>query len=251
MKYLSIHTPLWFVLWIGLYLDSYPLAQSYLHTQWITNLFVISTFVWIYRQVSSQVKQLMFYGVIVAFGGEVFFSLVLDMYTYRLENLPLYVPFGHAIVYASVYYLVKEPLVQKYQKNIIRFLYIGMIIYSTLWLIFAMDVFGFLCMFVILWLFKRRPQTKLFFLLMFFTIVYLELLGTHYQCWHWPSVWFDTFTWIPSANPPSGISVFYFAFDAGCLWFYKRFNPAKWQRFKRFKVLKSSSSYLKNSQLTL
>lgn len=239
MKYLSIHSPLWFILWAGLYIDSQNLAQTYQHTQWITNVLVILSFFAIYKQVSKQVKQLMIYGLIVALGGEVLFSLVLGMYTYRLENLPLYVPFGHAIVYASVYYLIKEPWIQKHQHRIIPFLYIAMILYSTLWLFWGDDMFGFLCMLVIIWLFKRRPQTKLFFLFMFFTIVYLELLGTHYGCWYWPEIWFDKFSWISSANPPSAISVFYFAFDAGCLWFYKRFNPLKWQRFKRLKALKS------------
>ncbi len=235
IKYLPIHAPLWIVLWLGLFLDS----QSQ-QTQWLSNLLVVLSFAWTYSQVSKQVKQLMIYGLIVAVGGEVLFSLVLGMYTYRLENLPLYVPFGHAIVYASIYYLVKEPLVQKYQKNIIQTLYLAMILYSTAWLIWGNDMFGFLCMLVILWIFKRRPQTKLFFLFMFFTIVYLELLGTYYQCWYWPEVWFDQFTWVSSANPPSGISVFYFAFDAGCLWFYKRFNPKKWQRFKRIKALQKN-----------
>jgi hypothetical protein len=219
-------------------LDSQSFTQTYQEAQWITNILVIITFIAIYRKVSKQVKQLMFFGLIVAIGGEVLFSLVLGMYTYRLENLPLYVPFGHAIIYASIYYLVKEPLIQKYQNQIIKILYILMIIYSTTWLILGDDMFGFICMLIILWLFKRRPHTKLFFLLMFFTIVYLELLGTYYQCWYWPNIWFDQFSWISSANPPSGISVFYFAFDAGCLWFYKRFNPLKWQRFKRLKALK-------------
>ena len=240
MKYLSIHAPLWIILWLGLFLDSHTLAQHYQQAQWLSNLFVVLSFTWIYSQVSKQVKQLMIYGLIVAVGGEVLFSLMLGMYTYRLENLPLYVPFGHAIVYASVYYLVKEPLVQKHQKGIIQTLYILMIFYSTTWLIWGSDMFGFLCMLVILWLFKRRPQTKLFFLFMFFTIVYLELIGTYYHCWYWPEVLFDTFTWVSSANPPSGISVFYFAFDAGCLWFYKRFNPEKWQRFKRLKALQKN-----------
>jgi hypothetical protein len=219
-------------------LDSQSFTQTYQEAQWITNILVIITFIAIYRKVSKQVKQLMFFGLIVAIGGEVLFSLVLGMYTYRLENLPLYVPFGHAIIYASIYYLLKEPLIQKYQNKIIKTLYILMIIYSTTWLILGDDMFGFICMLIILWLFKRRPSTKLFFLLMFFTIVYLELLGTYYQCWYWPNIWFDQFSWISSANPPSGISVFYFAFDAGCLWFYKRFNPLKWQRFKRLKALK-------------
>ena len=234
MKYLHIHSLFFPVLWLGLYLDSTLVSQ-----QWITNILVFVTFLWIYTQVSKQIKQLMLYGLIVALGGELLFSLVFGMYTYRLENLPIYVPFGHAIIYACVYYFAKEPIILRHQKIIIKFLYIAIILYSTAWLIFANDIFGFLCLLVILWIFKRRPKTKLFFLFMFFAIVYLELIGTYYECWYWPNIWFDKVSFVPSSNPPSAISVFYFGFDAGCLWFYKKFNPKKWQRFKRIKTLKN------------
>lgn len=175
------------------------------------------------------------FGLIVALVGEVLFALVFGMYTYKLENLPLYVPFGHSLLYASVYYIVKEPLVKKYQELIIKYLYFSMILYSTLWLVFANDTFGFICMLVILFLFKRYPKTKLFFLFMFFVIVYLELLGTYYGCWHWPDIWFDKVSFISSANPPSGISVFYFGFDVGCLWLYKHYDKTRWQRMKKLR----------------
>ena len=236
MKYLHIHALFFPVLWLGLYLDSQLISEQY-----ITNILVLITFLWIYKQVSKVVKQLMLYGLIVALGGELLFSLVFGMYTYRLENLPLYVPLGHSIIYATVYYFVKEPLIQKYQNQIIKSLYIAIILYSTAWLIFASDVFGFLCMLIILWIFRRRPNTKLFFLIMFFAIVYLELVGTYYGCWYWPEIWFNKVSFVPSANPPSAISVFYFGFDAGCLWFYKKFNPKKWQRFKRIRNSKNAS----------
>ena len=235
MKYLHIHALFFPILWFGLYLDSMEVAQKIPYNQWLTDILVLFTFLWIYKSSSKVIKKLMLYGIIIALGGEALFSLLLGMYHYRLDNLPLYVPLGHSIIYASVYYFIKEPLVQKHKKKIIKILYIGMILYSTAWLLLANDLFGFLCLLVILWIFKRRPHTKLFFLVMFFAIVYLELLGTYYQCWYWPSIWFDKITLVPSSNPPSAISVFYFGFDAGCLWLYKRVNPKIWQRFKDFK----------------
>ncbi|MCK5903373.1 MAG: hypothetical protein KAG28_09520 [Cocleimonas sp.] len=235
MKYLHLHGFMFLILLIGLFIDSVFIAQYFVYSQWISNLFVLFSFIWVYQYSSHQVKQLMLFGLIVALGGEVLFSLVLGMYTYRLGNLPLYVPFGHSIIYAGVYYLAKEPFFKAHQPLIVRWLLVSMILYSTLWLLFANDVLGFICMLVILGIFKWREKTKPFFLLMFFTIVYLELLGTYFQCWYWPSDWFNQFSWVPSANPPSGISVFYFGFDAGCLWLYKKFNPEKWKRLKALK----------------
>jgi len=75
---------------------------------------------------------------------------------------------------------------------------------------------------------------------MFFMVVYLELWGTYYQCWGWPPIWFDVFSWIPSANPPSGIGVIYFAFDAACLLAYKMFNLQKWHRFRQMQQFKET-----------
>lgn len=237
MKYLHLHGLMFFIVLIGLGIDSQSIAQQVPYSQWISNFLIICSFVWIYQHTSPQVKQLMLFGLIIALAGEVLFSVVLGMYSYRLENVPIYVPFGHSIIYAGVYYLVKEPLFKRHQSSIVKWLFIAMILYSTLWLFLANDVFGFVCMLIILGIFKWRSKTKPFFLVMFFTIVYLELLGTYFECWYWPNIWFDQFSWVPSANPPSGISVFYFGFDAGCLWLYKQLNPQKWQRLKRFKKL--------------
>lgn len=227
VRYLHIHFFTLMIIWLGLFLDS--LTQN---SQLFTNILVIVAFGWVYYFSSKPVKKLMLFGLIIALCGEVLFALILEMYTYRLENLPIYVPFGHSLVYASVYYLVKEPLVKKYEEIIMKFLYISIIFYSSFWFIFANDTFGFICTLVVLALFKRYPNRKLFFSLMYFTIVYLELLGTHYGSWSWPEIWFDKFSLVSSANPPSGISVFYFGFDAGCLWLYKHYNRDRWNRIK-------------------
>lgn len=207
--------------------------------QWITNILVLFVFYYIYRSVSRKIKKLMIYGLVIAFLGEVLFSLVFGMYTYRLENLPFYVPFGHTLIYASVFYFAKESLVKRNSNKIISILYPIMIIYSTLWLFFAKDIFGFICMLLILYFFWKKPHIKLFFLIMFFMIVYLELVGTYYSCWFWPEIWFDKISFISSANPPSGISIFYFAFDAGCLWFYKKLNKKQWSRLIFFRRKKT------------
>jgi len=234
LKYTHIYGPVLVTLWLGLFLDSYIMAEYFPRNQWLTNGLVILVFAWVFSQVSRVAKQLMIFGVFLAFAGEVILALGLGMYTYRLANVPLYVPLGHALVYAAVYYMTREHLVRVHTQRINTVLYTLIIIYSTIWLIFAQDVLGFACTMIILLMFRRYPDTKLFFLLMFFMVVYLELVGTYYQCWSWPEIWFGKISWVPSANPPSGISVIYFAFDAGCLFFYKWFNIEKWRRFRLF-----------------
>jgi len=235
LRYWRIYGILPLLLLVGLYIDGVSFSAHVAWSQWITNALVLAAYVWIYMHVSKQVQRLMVYGLIVATGGEVVFSLLLGMYTYRLDNVPIYIPFGHAVVYASIYYIVREPLIRHNHQSVERWLYIAMILYSVGWLLWANDLFGFVGSIVILWLFRKRPHIRLFFLVMFFAVALLEILGTQFGCWVWPSVWFDIFTWMPSANPPSGISVFYFGFDAGCLWIYKHIRSKSWMRMKRLR----------------
>jgi hypothetical protein len=112
-------------------------------------------------------------------------------------------------------------------------------------LIFAHDVFGFACTLISMYLFKKFPDPKLFFLIMFFMVVYLELIGTHYGCWVWPPVWFNQFTWMPSANPPSGIGAAYFLFDASCLLAYKILNPKRWMRVRSLQSQRKQLTFAK------
>lgn len=235
LRHLPIYLGIVFWLIIGLYLDGTAMAQKIAYGQWVTNVVTIIFFAWVYAKASRKNRKVIHYGLIIAFAGEVVFSLILGMYTYRLGTLPIYVPLGHTIIYMGVYYFTREAVVLANKDRIIKLLYPLMIVYAAGWLILQSDVFGFLCAMLILLLFRRRPGSRLFFLVMFFVIAYLELLGTYFEAWHWPPIWFDRFSFVPSANPPSAISVFYFAFDAGCLWAYRRMNPEKWKRFQRLR----------------
>ncbi|NLQ16179.1 hypothetical protein HGG82_00900 [Marinomonas sp. M1K-6] len=248
LQYTAIYLPVFLVLWLGLFLDSADLAaQLQYHSfqyhaflqynQWITNGLVFLCFAWVYSRVATKLKKLMLYGVVLALLGEVVFAIWLGMYEYRLENVPLYVPLGHSLVYAAVFYLQKEKIIQRNKTRVVSVLYWAMIVYSSLWLVFDKDVFGFLCMLGVVYFLRKKPSNELFFLIMFFMVVYLELLGTYYQCWVWPETWFNKVPFITSSNPPSGISVFYFAFDIGCLWLYKKFNSQQWRRMKSLRRL--------------
>ncbi len=237
LQFTSIYLPVLLVLWLGLFLDSKTVAEQAHFNQWMTNALVLGGFAWVYSRVTAKIKKLMLYGVVLALLGEVVFSLLLGMYEYRLENVPIYVPLGHSLVYAAVFYIQKEKIIQHNKARVVFILYWGMIVYSSLWLVFDKDVFGFLCMLGILFLLKKTPENAVFFLIMFFMVAYLELLGTYYQCWVWPAIWFDEVAFIPSSNPPSGISVFYFGFDVGCLWIYKKLNGKKWRRMKTLRRL--------------
>lgn len=207
-------------------------AQSVLNS-----LMILAFFLMIYRA-NSRVRELMLYGVVLGFLGEHFFSKLLHMYTYRLENVPLYVPFGHAVLYARIFRFSKASIVQKYNKEIAQFFALVIIILATSYLLFFTDVFGFVmtaCVFLVLW---KRPKDRLFFFAMYILVVILEIGGTAFGCWKWPATAFGVFDFLPSNNPPSGISLFYFLLDIGCFTIYIQRHKIAWNRLKKWRSLK-------------
>ena len=140
---------------------------------------MIFGFIVMYWRANPRTKELMIYAVILGFGGEYLFSRGLNMYTYRLENVPLYVPLGHAALYGRIIMFSKAPVVRKYHKKIERLFGICIGIFATVYLIFFSDVFGFvmtICMFLLLW---KRPKDKLFFFSMYILVAILEIEELH------------------------------------------------------------------------
>lgn len=213
-------------LWVAKYVNPY---MSPLIWQFIISFIVIHRFYAKFKVASKRVQSFMKYAIVVGIFLEVIASLILHMYTYRLENIPLYVPFGHALIYILAFYLSKEPILRKYSKTLIPLLLIGTIIYSLTWWHFANDMFGLLCLFIFLVVFYLNKRSRLFMLIIFYFVIYIELMGTATGSWYWAEI---TFFGMPSANPPSAIGVAYMLLDSLCLLLYKKFNPHIWKRFK-------------------
>ena len=182
----------------------------------------------------------MLYAVIVGFGGEYLFSVGLGMYTYRLENVPHYVPFGHAIVLITTMYFCKESIVKTNRKLLEKLFTTLILIYASLFLIFANDVFGFVMSLLVIFLLRNKPKERLFYLSMYIVVAFIEIVGTNYQCWFWPETAYDVIPFLKSANPPSGISLFYFLLDLGSLWIYKKRHKIAWKRMKNIRELQGN-----------
>jgi len=169
---------------------------------------------------SNRLRRLMLVGLFAATLGEVVFSLGLGMYTYRQATVPPYVPPGHTILYASIFLFVRLPEVRRRARLLGPLLFLAGAAWSfALWR-FAHDGWGFLCfgLFVVLLIAIRR--SRLFFAAMYLLVAYLELCGTSAGAWAWPSHLLGRPDALASANPPSGVAVFYSLFDLSCLALY-------------------------------
>lgn len=229
--------------------DSRLVESRFTHGQWIADALMIAAFFWLLRSAPPRLRGLMKYGVFIATAGEVLFSLVLGMYDYRLANVPVYVPPGHSILYAAVYYFVREPFVRRHRVALTWVMLSIGVGYAGFWLAAHRDVYGAVCTLLFVALIARNAESRLFFLAMFLFVGFLEQVGTRFGCWYWHAHAFDRFTWLPSGNPPSGISIFYFGFDVLCLLAYLRRRPELRARYKRLKQQREARARAQNGAL--
>jgi hypothetical protein len=151
---------------------------------------------------------------VVAFAtiGEVTGSLVWGVYTYRLHNLPLFIPPAHGIVYLSgiaLALLMRERLV-------VAIAGAGALVWGIagLTVLPRLDVAGavgvpLLCVF--LW----RSRFRAAYAGVFLVVAALELYGTSIGTWRWASELPGL--GIPDGNPPSGVASGYVWFDVMAL----------------------------------
>lgn len=215
-----------------LFFDGVYFNEYIFKSQLMLNILMCLAFVVMLYRANLRIRKLMIIAVILGFIGEHFFSKVLGMYTYRLGNVPFYVPFGHAVLYVRILRFSKASIVKKHHKEIESFLLLIIIFVSTIYLVFLNDVFGFVStIFIFLFLWKR-PKDRMFFFSMYILVVILEIVGTAFDVWKWPNIAFGIFEFLPSNNPPSGISLFYFILNIVCFKVYIFLHQNTWKRVK-------------------
>lgn len=230
---------LWIV--IGLFLDSRYFSSIFPQSQWLADALNFAMLLVVFSRVTRKKRELMIYAVLIGVGGECVFSLGLDMYRYRLNNVPIYVFFGHALVYLAVSNFSKSPITKLHRKALEAGLEAFVAVYALAFLIFQGDVFGFALTCLILLIVRKRPKDRLFALTMYLCVAFLEIVGTQFQCWAWPPYALHIpVSWLRSCNPPCGISFFYLALDRGCLHFYRTRHSSAWRRLRAIRAMTAS-----------
>lgn len=155
----------------------------------------------------------------VATAFEVLGSLIWGGYRYRLHNIPLYVPPGHALVYLFGITTVTLPLVRSHGR-LVRHAVLAL---CTCWTLAGLtvlplltgrvDVQGAFIWPLFAWCILRSGRGELFAGIWVATAA-LEIAGTWAGDWTWASV--APWTHLPSGNPPSAIAAGYAVID-GCV----------------------------------
>lgn len=158
---------------------------------------------------------------------EVWSSVIWGVYRYRFHNLPLFVPWGHGLVYLFALRAVRTPLMQRHGKLATR----AALALATAWAVFGLtveplvfgrlDLLGALFWPIFAW-FMRKPNAPIFAAAFFVTTI-LELIGTNLGNWTWAVN--APLCHLASGNPPSVISAGYCLMDFTALAIAARLVP--------------------------
>ncbi len=152
--------------------------------------------------------------VVVVFATvvEYTFAPALEVYSYRFDNVPMYVPPGHGLVYLAALAIGRTLLVSAYQRawvNLVLVLGGGYAAYGVL-LADRPDVLGAFWFCCLAGFLRWGPSPGLY-VGAFFVVTYLELAGTALGTWSWATT--DPTGLVSIGNPPSGAAGGYGWFD--------------------------------------
>jgi hypothetical protein len=154
--------------------------------------------------------------VAVATCAEVLGSIVLGAYTYRLENLPAFVPPGHGLVFLAGLRISQSEPVRRHARAFLG----GTIAIVAAWglaglvLLGRTDVLGAITGALLICVLLRGRAATLY-AGVFLVVGFLEIYGTSIGAWHWAATTPDTP--LPTGNPPSGIAGVYVLFDVAAI----------------------------------
>jgi hypothetical protein len=154
--------------------------------------------------------------VAVATCAEVLGSIVLGAYTYRLENLPAFVPPGHGLVFLAGLCISRSEPVRR-NPRIFIWAVIGLVAAwgaAGLLLLDRTDGLGAITGALLIYVLLRGRSATLY-AGVFLMVGFLEIYGTSIGAWHWAATAPDTP--LPTGNPPSGIAGVYVLFDIAAI----------------------------------
>jgi hypothetical protein len=150
----------------------------------------------------------------VATCAEIVGSVIWGVYTYRLENLPTFVPPCHGLVYLAGAGIATAAA--RHRDLLVRVALVAVLAWGVagVTVLPRMDVAGALGA-GLLAFFLLRGRAPAVYAGVFLVVAWLELYGTAIGTWEWaPTI---PGTGVPQGNPPSGVASGYVWFDVVAL----------------------------------
>lgn len=193
-----------------LFLDSRWFADRVFDGQILSNVLAVAYFgamIWSIRD--PRLVRMMWLAVPISAIGEIAISMGLEVWVYRNAVVPIYVPFGHAIVIGTGFLAAGLDRVRNNAGQVIPaglLLFPGLMIASGLiW----NDTLSLACLgFYVLGIGVTRDRLP--YVVMPIPVLFVEIVGTVFGCWRWPPEALGLFT---SVNPPPGAVGLYVMLD--------------------------------------
>ena len=154
--------------------------------------------------------------IIVATMAEIIGSVIWGVYLYRLDNLPLFVPAGHGLVYLAGLRLSQTGWLHRHARVLVWSAIVTVSAWAMLglWVLARRDVMGAVGAAVLV-IFLLRGRAPAVYAGVFFVVAFLEIYGTAIGTWTWQEV--VPGLGVPNGNPPSGVASGYVFFDIAAL----------------------------------
>ena len=154
--------------------------------------------------------------VVVATCAEIVGSIIWGVYTYRLENLPSFVPPCHGLVYLAGVSLATAARNRRFQGSLVRLALVGVLAWGVagVTVLPRSDVGGAIGA-ALLAVYLVRGRAPEIYAGVFLVVAWLELYGTAIGTWEWAVA--IPGTGVPQGNPPSGVASGYVWFDIAAL----------------------------------
>ncbi len=197
-----------------------PVDQFVRFGQVVVDVIVWGVFLGAVRSADRPGRVLLLACLLFATLGEVFLSLVWGLYDYRLGNLPLFVPPGHALLLCLGLFVARH--VGARAAWLVPALALPAVL-AMAWL--HSDTFG-LVLFVAfaLAMALANGRARALYAVMFVLSLLLELYGTWLGNWRWraEAPWLG----LPTCNPPLAAGTFYCLLDVLVVATLRRFARA-------------------------
>jgi hypothetical protein len=173
--------------------------------QTLTNVGIWAAFLYWLRGAAPEDQRALSICVLYATAGEIFLSLVWGLYEYRLSNVPLFVPPGHALLF-----MLGRILAERARDWIVWFV---PLVTAPLVFVLAITGLGTLdaLLFVLFLMCVLSGRASRLYSVMFVLSLAMEVYGTRLGNWTWapvaPHLGFTTI------NPPLAAGAFYCMLD--------------------------------------
>jgi hypothetical protein len=188
---------------LGLWLDrQWPVAG-----QLATSALAWTVFLRLAHRADDDVRLRLWFCLVWAAVGEIFCSLVWGLYTYRLENIPFFVPPGHVLLFWLGLRLA--PRLSPAWADRLTLVYLLIAASLALW---GLDQFSLLLILAYSVVYWAMPRQRPLLALMFLAATALEFYGTALGAWRWAPV--TPVLDLVTTNPPFAAGAFYCMLDA-------------------------------------